>query len=256
MSSKKSKSKAPAASEWRFVEDQEFLANVAGGATDGQKNQSQSFIGRAFILLSILIVAVYVIDLEEMSIFGDRILDQAKPTKPYWQSTEEIAERFTADGQAFTEHQHLAETQRVHPEELEASADGKSPQSAPSADGGDPPAGQQGDTDLGKSVIGSQPAPITEEEGSTSEEGSESTAPSTEESAPSEEESAPIEEESAPIEEKSAPSDEEPAAIEEESAPVEGETAPIEEEYAPSDVDSRPVRRDLSPLCPVRRPAM
>eukprot|EP00240_Pyramimonas_obovata_P016090 CAMPEP_0118949058 /NCGR_PEP_ID=MMETSP1169-20130426/48951_1 /TAXON_ID=36882 /ORGANISM="Pyramimonas obovata, Strain CCMP722" /LENGTH=267 /DNA_ID=CAMNT_0006895607 /DNA_START=120 /DNA_END=920 /DNA_ORIENTATION=+ len=106
MSSKKSKSKAPAASEWRFVDDQEFLNNIASADGGNRPSTQNNFVARAFILLTVLIVAVYIVDIEEMSVFGDRVVDQFKPTKPYWQSTEEIQERLTAEGQPFTEHQH------------------------------------------------------------------------------------------------------------------------------------------------------
>eukprot|EP00238_Polyblepharides_amylifera_P014991 CAMPEP_0196581976 /NCGR_PEP_ID=MMETSP1081-20130531/36768_1 /TAXON_ID=36882 /ORGANISM="Pyramimonas amylifera, Strain CCMP720" /LENGTH=539 /DNA_ID=CAMNT_0041902409 /DNA_START=194 /DNA_END=1813 /DNA_ORIENTATION=+ len=66
---------------------------------------------RLFLVMCVLIIGVYIIDIEEMAVVGDRVKNRLHGAKPFWQSTEEIMERMTADGQAFTEHQHQAENE-------------------------------------------------------------------------------------------------------------------------------------------------
>lgn len=44
-----------------------------------------------------------------MSVVGDRVWARFHEAKPFWQTTDEMIERLSADGQAYTEHQHRAE---------------------------------------------------------------------------------------------------------------------------------------------------
>ena len=56
---------------------------------------------------------VYMVDLEEMAVLSGRIKERYRRVKPFWQTTEEIQERLSADGQAFTEHQHRDQPPRL-----------------------------------------------------------------------------------------------------------------------------------------------
>ncbi|KAK3281420.1 hypothetical protein CYMTET_10794 [Cymbomonas tetramitiformis] len=118
----KTKVRAPNPSEWRFVDDEEFLNAFAQSELDDHgkkdlaptqkttrpspKSGSQAaFLSRGFLLIVILIVGVYIVDLEEIAIVGERTKDTFTKIKPYWQTTEEIQERLTADGSAYQRHQ-------------------------------------------------------------------------------------------------------------------------------------------------------